>query len=148
MLKAKTFQFIQIKPDNANVREVIEFCGVPWYGISTALIQHEQGTHYKIHTESGSVPLEGLDNSFIIRTEDEVIHIMSESLFRQLFDVLQSDDSTLKPQEVWLGVHQDDGGLTPRTYPTKKELVGAIGERHTHNWNLMPITPLIRDSES
>lgn len=88
ILKAKPLDYIQVinTDDESDVRRVMNFCGVPSHGIDQELIYHFGGTPYMFETPTTNQELCNINGSFIIRLENGKFHLMSEWLFKRLFE--------------------------------------------------------------
>ncbi|MFZ3397495.1 hypothetical protein LCS82_08625 [Vibrio harveyi] len=85
VLKAKPLEYIQVidTDDEADVRRVIEFCGVPSHGMDQELIYHFEGSPYMFD----GTELCNINGSFIIRLDKDKYRVMSEPVFKQLFEL-------------------------------------------------------------
>lgn len=88
ILKAKPLDYIQVidSDDESDVRRVIEFCGVPIHGMDQELIYHFGGSPFLFETPPTHQELCNINGSFIIRLENGKFHLMSEGIFKQLFE--------------------------------------------------------------
>ena len=83
ILIAKPLDYIQVidTDDEADVRRVIEFCGVPSHGLVQELIYHFGGSPYMFDDNE----LCDINGSYIIRLDNGKFHLMSEWIFKQLY---------------------------------------------------------------
>lgn len=88
ILKAKQLDYVQVidTDDESDVRRVIEFCGVPCHGIDQELIYHFGGSPFLFETSTSHQELCDINGSYIIRLENGKFHLMSECMFKQLFE--------------------------------------------------------------
>ncbi len=87
----RDLKYLRIEPKDANLYEIMVFCGTPLPEIRQEMVYHNEGDPFIMDTSPERLPLMGLDGSYIVKFKDGTLIVLNDYMFSNLFEISPSD---------------------------------------------------------